>query len=591
MAADTALTGYEPYARTGSRLTVSRYPPEVSVSVASDLVSKLPRQARWAVPAAAVAAVGLVIAGAAIAGAEAAPQLPARSTAQVVAAVDAPSALPSAMQAVVQETANLGLPDLPGSGSSDPLSGLSLLSGAHTFKIWYDGPTRVRIAIPVTLGETDLRRDGRDVWLWDSKTSQATHYVLPAQPGSSASTSGTSASGTTASGTTTEVITAGTPTPQQVARQILAAVGQTTTVGLQPNVMVAGQAAYQPSLAPKASRSLIGHVRIAIDAGNSLPLRVQIFARGASSPALEVGYTSLSFTRPAASNFPFTPPPGATVKTVTVPAAAGFPPGLPFPEPRAWAAGAGSQAIINKASNGGGFILHTEHGKVLPAKLMPSTVVLPAQVPLQKGVRCVPAPGIPSAALKQMRASIAAQLTRVMTQAQPTALLKSLQPGGPGTAGRICSSACSSSFSALVPLVGGPTVIGHDWLSVLVLPAGGLAPGGLPVGVPTGTTVYGSGWVESSSGTVSSSSPVSGTVSSSQATVTLSPGVVSGGPGVDVSGLGGTLLSAARPVHGAWGSGRLLRTSLISVLITSDGEVLIGAVQPSVLYADAAQLK
>ena len=82
------------------------------------------------------------------------------------------------MSAVVEETASLGLPDLP--GAADPLSPLSFLSGSHTFRVWYDGPTRVRIAIPVTLGETDIRRDGRDVWLWDSKTNRATHYVLPA---------------------------------------------------------------------------------------------------------------------------------------------------------------------------------------------------------------------------------------------------------------------------------------------------------------------------------------------------------------------------------------------------------------------------
>ena len=147
--------------------------------VGSGLVGKLPRQARWAVPAAAVAAVGLVIAGSAIAGTQSAPQLPARTTAQLLAAVDAPSAVPSAMSAVVEETASLGLPDLP--GAADPLSPLSFLSGSHTFRVWYDGPTRVRIAIPVTLGETDIRRDGRDVWLWDSKTNRATHYVLPAR--------------------------------------------------------------------------------------------------------------------------------------------------------------------------------------------------------------------------------------------------------------------------------------------------------------------------------------------------------------------------------------------------------------------------
>ena len=49
-----------------------------------------------------------------------------------------------------------------------------------------------------------------------------------------------------------------------------------------------------------------------------------------------------------------------------------------------------------------------------------------------------------------------------------------------------------------------------------------------------------------------------------------------------------TLLAAATPVHGAWGSGRLLRTSLVSVLITDQGHAFVGAVQPSVLYAAAA---
>jgi hypothetical protein len=49
------------------------------------------------------------------------------------------------------------------------------------------------------------------------------------------------------------------------------------------------------------------------------------------------------------------------------------------------------------------------------------------------------------------------------------------------------------------------------------------------------------------------------------------------------------LLASATPVHGAWGSGQLLRTSLVSVLITDQGRAFIGAVQPSVLYAAAAQ--
>ena len=60
--------------------------------------------------------------------------------------------------------------------------------------------------------------------------------------------------------------------------------------------------------------------------------------------------------------------------------------------------------------------------------------------------------------------------------------------------------------------------------------------------------------------------------------------------GQQAAGPLGLLLRAARPVHGSWGSGRLLTTSLLSVLVTSDGTVLAGAVTPDTLYADAAQL-
>ena len=44
-------------------------------------------------------------------------------------------------------------------------------------------------------------------------------------------------------------------------------------------------------------------------------------------------------------------------------------------------------------------------------------------------------------------------------------------------------------------------------------------------------------------------------------------------------------------MHGAWGSGRLLRTSLVSILETSSGQVLVGAVTPAVLYGDVALAK
>jgi outer membrane lipoprotein-sorting protein len=436
------------------------------------------RHARWAVPIGAVAAVGITIAASAIASGQAAPVLPARSTAQLLAAVDSPSAFPTAMTAVVQESASLGLPDLP--GSADPLSGLSLLSGTHTFKVWYDGPAEVRVAIPVAMGETDLRRDGRNVWLWDSQTNQATHYVLP--PGSAAAAPSVPAQSI--------------PAPPELAKQILAAVGATTTVGLQQNVTVAGQPAYQLSLAPKDRRSLIGQVRIAIDAKDSLPLQVLVFARGAASPAFSFGYTSLSFAAPAASNFAFSPPPGAKVKTVTVPAGA-----LPRPagSPPAGIGGVG-----------------------VPVVPPPDRVTLQATgTGRETAIVAGPKP-VPRVVLKRLRASLAG--------------------------GMVVKSTNLVSVPLLAPAA--PAVLGKGWLSVAVLS---------PASVGSG--------------------------------VALPPGASPAIPAGFLGGVLGALDTAATPVHGSWGSGRLLRTSLLSFLMLGDGQLLVGAVTPAVLYADAAQVE
>jgi hypothetical protein len=48
-----------------------------------------------------------------------------------------------------------------------------------------------------------------------------------------------------------------------------------------------------------------------------------------------------------------------------------------------------------------------------------------------------------------------------------------------------------------------------------------------------------------------------------------------------------TLYSALRPVSGSWGSGRVLDTDLLTILITKRGRVFVGAVDPDVLYSYA----
>jgi hypothetical protein len=65
-------------------------------------------------------------------------------------------------------------------------------------------------------------------------------------------------------------------------------------------------------LTPKAAESTVDHVTLAVDAETGLPLQVAVLAKGQKSPALQLAFTSISFSRPAGP-FTFTPPSGARV--------------------------------------------------------------------------------------------------------------------------------------------------------------------------------------------------------------------------------------------------------------------------------------
>jgi outer membrane lipoprotein-sorting protein len=254
---------------------------------------------RWGVPVA--AAVLLAGAGPLIntVTASATGSLAPRSAAQLL--VDVQHAKVQGLSGTVVQTSNLGLPSLPsiGGAGGGAVSFSSLVSGSHTMRLWYAGPTQVRVALLGQLGESDLIRNGADVWSWSSSGNTATHYVVP----------------TDAGGATSSVETPGTTvTPQQAAQQALKAIDPTTQVTTDPTAVVAGRSAYELVLTPRDSRSLVGSVRIAIDGKTHIPTRVQVYAHGASSPAFEVGFTSFSTATPPASTFAFSPPPGAIVK-------------------------------------------------------------------------------------------------------------------------------------------------------------------------------------------------------------------------------------------------------------------------------------
>jgi outer membrane lipoprotein-sorting protein len=254
---------------------------------------------RWLLPLA--AALLLATAGGIVAtiSASARDSLAPRSAAQLL--VDVQNARTQGLSGTVVQTSDLGLPALPNVGGHSSSDFSSMVSGSHTLRLWYGGPTKARLALLGDLGESDLIRNGSDVWLWSSSSNTAKHLTVPAEAGGGQPLTGADLAGQAGM------------TPQQVADRALKAITPTTTVTTDPTAVVAGRPAYQLVLEPKDTSTLIGSVRIAIDGATHIPTRVQVFPTGGSAPAFEVGFTSFDPHVPPDSVYAFNPPPGATV--------------------------------------------------------------------------------------------------------------------------------------------------------------------------------------------------------------------------------------------------------------------------------------
>ncbi len=266
---------------------------------------------RWAVPAiAAVAVVGAGVAAKTLAVA-AEPNLPPRTAAQLL--VDLQTAQLDGLSGTVVERADLGLPALPSLLGEQSSELTSLVSGKHTLRVWYSGPDKARVSLLGTQGQSDIIHNGADTWTWNSKSGTAQHFKGSAD-----------AAADKGPGAIPSAIPSDIPkSPQEAADLALKAIDPTTQVSIGNSAKIAGRDAYELILRPRDTASLIGQVRLAIDAQEKLPLRVQILAKGQSNPAFEVTFTQVSFVRPDDSQFVFNPPAGTKVEEADPKAAAG----------------------------------------------------------------------------------------------------------------------------------------------------------------------------------------------------------------------------------------------------------------------------
>jgi outer membrane lipoprotein-sorting protein len=290
------------------------------------------RRARYLVPLSAAAITAIVLIAPQAASGAQHPNLPARTAGQLLASLEQ-SHVPQFSGTTV-ETARLGLPslsenDLPAGVSAGAQSGLiqlvTLLTGSHTAQIAYGGPERQRIAIFLSdLSETDVVHNGSNLWTYSSDSNSVSHTTVKQDADSSSAPDD-----------------AGAVDPTRAATQALAEINPSTAVTVDRTAEVAGRSAYQIDLAPRDNRTLISSVRIALDSKTSMPLRVEIWSReNTTSPAFEVGFTSLSMKAPSASTFAFTKPPSATVESSPLPES--------HPAPRGTVSHSDAEKVIGK---------------------------------------------------------------------------------------------------------------------------------------------------------------------------------------------------------------------------------------------------
>jgi outer membrane lipoprotein-sorting protein len=299
--------------------------------------------ARWAAPVAALAVVAVVGVGAAAsASADDQPVLPPISAEQLLADVQQPTT--TALSGTVTVHADLGLPEIPGltgavAGSGvvpggaasvapgtrlnqiptdgatavPALDGLTgLLSGDHTLRVWADAPDRARLAVIGDGEESDVVKNGTDLWLWQSSGKQALHATLPSPDDLAAQAPTPDQLPDDLAQLLAQLPT----TPQDAASRLLAAVEPTTAVTVESTASVAGRPAYQLVATPKDGGSLVSRVVVAVDAQTHVPLRLDVYSTRLVDPAFSVGFASVSFATPPADVFAFTPPAGATVTEV-----------------------------------------------------------------------------------------------------------------------------------------------------------------------------------------------------------------------------------------------------------------------------------
>ncbi|MEO6857760.1 MAG: hypothetical protein ABI323_04145 [Solirubrobacteraceae bacterium] len=177
---------------------------------------------------------------------------------------------------------------------SDPL-----LQGG-TGRLWL-GEDRLRLELQSTNGDAQIVLDGRSFWVSDPAQRVVYSGTLPA-----------GLAGQSQKATKQE----GVPTIATIQSDLNKLVKHLNLSGAIPGD-VAGQATYTVRLTPQHDGGLLGAAEVAWDAVRGVPLRVAVYAKGNTTPVLELAATGISYGSIPASTFNVYPPAGSKVVKIS----------------------------------------------------------------------------------------------------------------------------------------------------------------------------------------------------------------------------------------------------------------------------------
>jgi hypothetical protein len=195
-------------------------------------------------------------------------------------------------QGLAESRGGLGLPDVPRAGRV-----VALLGETTRMRAYVASPERWRVDELTAIGERDLYHEGWGTWLWDSGERRAVATVGEAE---------------------VRFARPADLLPPELGRRVVAA-AEPGELRRLPARRVAGIEAVGLRITPRSPDTTVGRADLWADPRSGLPVRVELTARGASTPILTTAFLDLRLRAPQPDLLRFQAPDDAEVQTDATP--------------------------------------------------------------------------------------------------------------------------------------------------------------------------------------------------------------------------------------------------------------------------------